>query len=184
MFHRVAAVRATRNGSIGLIGTQATVASGAYDRAVAGTGAEVRLVSAACPAFVEFVERGDTSSDELLRLARGYLEPLRREGVDTLILGCTHYPLLRGVIEAALPGVELVDSGAAVAGDLARALSRLGVQAGGAGAETGATRRAEYYVTDDPERFRAVGVRFLGHDIEGPHLADLAPDGTAAGGET
>jgi glutamate racemase len=116
-----------------------------------------------------------------------YLEPLRARDIDTLILGCTHYPLLRDVIETTLPGVTLVDSGAAVAGDLARALARLGIEADGGpaagpraagGARRAATQHAEYYVTDDPERFRDVGVRFLGHDIEGPHLADLTADPT------
>jgi hypothetical protein len=87
-----------------------------------------------------------------------------------------------------------VDSGAAVTADLARALGRLGISAGAAGAAAdaartadataAATRRAEYYVTDDPERFRTVGVRFLGHDIEGPHLAELTHDDTAATGDS
>jgi len=114
-----AAVRATRNRAIGLIATQATVASGAYDRAVAAIGADVRLVSAACPAFVEHVERGDTSSEELLGLARGYLEPLRREGVDTLILGCTHYPMLSGLIQLVMgEGVVLVSSAEETAKDV------------------------------------------------------------------
>src|SRR5439155_27195159 len=93
-----AAVRVTHNRRIGVIGTQATVASGAYDRAVARTGENVELFSRACPAFVDFVERGDTSSPELVAFAEEYLEPLRAAGIDTLILGCTHYPLPSGLI--------------------------------------------------------------------------------------
>ena len=102
-----AGIAATRNRKIGLIGTQATVASGAYDRAVAATRANVMLVSKACPRFVEFVERGDTTSDEVVEVAREYLMPLKEEGVDTLILGCTHYPLLTGVIKYVM-GDEVV----------------------------------------------------------------------------
>jgi glutamate racemase len=94
-----AALAATRNRRVGLIGTQVTVSSRAYDRAVEKSRANVTLVSAACPRFVEFVENGDTTSDELLRTAERYLSPLRQGGVDTLILGCTHYPLLAGVIQ-------------------------------------------------------------------------------------
>jgi len=102
-----AGIAATRNRKIGLIGTQATVASGAYDRAVAATRANVMLVSKACPRFVEFVERDDTTSDEVVEVAREYLMPLKEEGVDTLILGCTHYPLLTGVIKYVM-GDEVV----------------------------------------------------------------------------
>lgn len=102
-----AAIAATRNRRIGLIGTEATVASGAYDDAVASTKANVTLISRACPRFVEFVERGDQASDELLAVAHEYLDPLKEDGVDTLILGCTHYPLLSGMIHYVM-GEEVV----------------------------------------------------------------------------
>jgi glutamate racemase len=94
-----AAAAATRNRRIGVIGTTATVSSGAYDRALAALHSEATLVGKACPRFVEFVERGDTTSEELLEVAREYLAPLVSAGIDTLILGCTHYPLLSGVIQ-------------------------------------------------------------------------------------
>jgi len=93
-----AAVRTTRNGRIGVIGTELTIRSRTYDRAVAATGADVELFSAACPKFVEFAERGQDTGAELI-VAQDYLTPLKDEGIDTLILGCTHYPLLRGVIQ-------------------------------------------------------------------------------------
>lgn len=106
-----AAVAATRNRRIGLIGTEATVSSGAYDRAVADTKANVTLFSEACPRFVEFVERGDTTSDELLKIAEEYLQPLKDQDVDTLLLACTHYPLLTGVIQYVMgEGVLLISS--------------------------------------------------------------------------
>ena len=102
-----------------MIGTQATVASGAYDRAVAATGAPVTLRSQACPVFVEHVERGDTTSDELRTAARGYLSPLMADGIDTLIMGCTHYPLLSGLLQLELgPDVVLVSSAEETAKDV------------------------------------------------------------------
>ena len=97
-----AAIAATRNGLIGVIGTEVTISSGSYNDAVAKQGPGVTLVSRACPRFVEFVERGDSTSDELLGEAERYLAPLRTSGVDTVILGCTHYPLLSGVIRYVL----------------------------------------------------------------------------------
>lgn len=118
-----AGVAATRNRRIGLIGTEATVGSRAYDRAVAATRANVTLVSQACPRFVEFVERGDTTSDELVAVAEGYLRPLKQAGVDTLILGCTHYPLLTGVIQDIMgEDVVLISSAEATATEVYRKL--------------------------------------------------------------
>jgi glutamate racemase len=158
-----AAVRATRNGRVGMIGTKATVASGAYDRAVAAIGAPVRLFSAACPAFVEHVERGDTSSPALLERAREYLEPLKREGVDTLILGCTHYPMLSGLIRVVMGAeVVLVSSAeetakdvysALLASDLLRAAPDEPVH--------------EFLTTGEPEQFRRIAHHFLGPSLGG-----------------
>ena len=106
-----ALVSATRSGHIGVIGTVATVGSGAYQRAVAATGADVDLTCAACPGFVEFVERGETSGDEVTVLAERLLAPVREAQVDTLLLGCTHYPYLGRVIgEVMGPDVVLVSS--------------------------------------------------------------------------
>ena len=114
-----AALAATRNRRVGLIGTEATVASGAYDDAVAATHANVKLISRACPRFVEFVESGDTTSEELMRVAEEYLQPLKDQEVDTLILGCTHYPLLSGVISYVMgDGVVLVSSAEVTANEV------------------------------------------------------------------
>jgi glutamate racemase len=93
-----ALVTATRTGRVGVIGTVGTIASGAYDRAIAATGVPVLLSSAACPGFVEFVERGQTSGDEIEILADRLLAPMRAAEIDTLLLGCTHYPYLARVI--------------------------------------------------------------------------------------
>lgn len=114
-----AAVSATRNRRIGLLGTEATVSSGAYERAVVATRANVVLRARACPRFVDFVERGDTASPELLEVAEDYLAPLRGAGVDTVILGCTHYPLLAGVVQYVMgEDVVLISSAEATANEV------------------------------------------------------------------
>ncbi|HYI44512.1 MAG TPA: glutamate racemase [Actinomycetota bacterium] len=102
-----AAVAATRNRRIGMIGTEATVDSEAYESAMAKTRANVEFFVQACPKFVEFVESGDTTSDALIAAAEEYLLPLKEKAIDTLILGCTHYPLLSGVIQYVM-GEEVV----------------------------------------------------------------------------
>jgi glutamate racemase len=154
-----AAIRATRNGVIGVIGTQATIASGAYQRAV---GSAAELHAAACPAFVEHVERGDTTSQELRRAARAYLAPLRRAGVDTLILGCTHYPLLAGLLQLELgPDVVLVSSAEETAKDVYAALLRDGLCRDGS-----EPPHHVFLTTGDPDRFRALAEVFLGgHEL-------------------
>lgn len=114
-----AAIAATRNRRIGLIGTEATVRSGAYDRSVEATRENVVLLSQACPRFVDFVEKGDTTSEELIAVAEEYLAPLKAQDVDTLILGCTHYPLLTGVIKYVMgEGVVLISSAEVTANEV------------------------------------------------------------------
>jgi glutamate racemase len=180
-----AAVGATRSGRIGLIGTQATVASGAYQRAVASADGDTELFAAACPRFVEFVEAGDTTSAELLDAATAYLGPLRDAGVDTLILGCTHYPFLRGAIHHVMgDGVLILSSAEATADDVYETLSRQRLLA--EGGERAPGHRFES--TGDPERFAALGTRFLGPEVRAVrHVppAELSGDhvrATAAGG--
>ena len=114
-----AAAKTTRNGKVGLIGTKATVSSGSYDRALAEFAPELRMFSYACPRFVDFVERGETASDELVAVAEDYLAPLKADGVDTVILGCTHYPLLSGVIQYVMgEDVVLVSSAKVTANEV------------------------------------------------------------------
>ena len=106
-----ALVTASRSGRVGVIGTVGAIGSGAYERAVAATGADVHLTGAACPGFVEFVERGQTTGDEVTILAERLLAPVKAAGVDALLLGCTHYPYLARVIgEVMGPDVTLVSS--------------------------------------------------------------------------
>jgi glutamate racemase len=165
-----AAVRVTRNGRVAMIGTEATVKSGAYDRAIEATGADVELVSAACPAFVDFVERGDTSSEELLSLARGYLEPLKRGGIDTLILGCTHYPMLSGLIQYLMgEDVVLVSSAEETAKDVYSTLRSSNLLR-----ERGGEPAHEFLTTGDPGQFRSIAHHFLGPALGGVEAVAVA----------
>ncbi|MDQ4142264.1 MAG: glutamate racemase [Actinomycetota bacterium] len=118
-----AAAAATRSGRIGLIGTSVTVSSGAYDAALAAVNGDLELISKACPRFVDFVERGETASEEVVAAAQEYLLPLKSARIDTLILGCTHYPLLSGVIQYVLgKDVVLISSARVTANEVFAAL--------------------------------------------------------------
>jgi len=168
-----AALRATRSRKVGVIGTEATIASGAYERAAARTQLLTELHPQACPAFVEHVERGDTSSDELLGLARRYLEPLRAAGIDTLILGCTHYPLLSGLIQYVMgDDVVLISSAEETAKDVYAVLLDHDLQRDEAGPPT-----HEFLSTGDPGVFQSLAERFLGPELTEVHAA-LAPVGS------
>lgn len=166
-----AAVAAARTqGSVGVIATEGTIRSGAYRRALLTLRPDLVVHERACPLFVALAEEGWTDGDVASLVADRYLAPLRdaEHGPDTLILGCTHYPLLAGVIQQALPGVTLVDSATATA---AAVVARL--------AETRLTRepthlgRSRYLVTDHLERFVAVGERFLGAPPVPAEVVDL-----------
>jgi glutamate racemase len=160
------AVATTRTGRIGVIGTRATIASGAYDDAFAAA-RDVEVTSVACPRFVDFVERGMTSGRQVLGLAQGYLEPLQRAKVDTVVLGCTHYPLLAGVLQIVLgPDVTLVSSAEETAKDVVRVLmtNDLAREPDSADSSPGHAPH-EFLATGDPEPFRRLGRRFLGPEI-------------------
>ncbi|MGH2662276.1 MAG: glutamate racemase [Actinomycetota bacterium] len=164
-----AGLRATRNGRIGVIGTVATIDSGAYDRAVAGQ--PVTLHSAACPEFVPFVERGDTTSPELLAAAREYLAPLVDAGVDTLILGCTHYPLLSGLLQRVMGSeVVLISSAEETAKDVYAALLDGDLSSG-----DGSTPRHDFLCSGDPESFLALATRFLGPEATEVRATSVQP---------
>jgi glutamate racemase len=161
-----AAARVTRTGRVGVIGTQSTVASGAYQRALAELIPGAVVTARACPLFVPLAEEGWTDpADEVVRIvARRYLAPIREAGVDVVVLGCTHYPLLAGAIAAELPGVTLVDSAAAIAAEVAGRFP-------GAAAPGQATHA--FFVTDTPDRFLAVAPRFLGRPVATARHVDV-----------
>jgi glutamate racemase len=154
------AVRATRNGRIGVIGTQLTIDSGAYDRAIADTGKDVTLFSQACPRFVELIEEGVTDGSDVY-VAHDYLAPLLREGVDTLILGCTHYPLLMGVITFVM-GREIVQISSA---EEAAREAFVRITESGLRAPAEATATYRFACSGDPTRFETLGRRFLGPQV-------------------
>ncbi|MGI8682119.1 MAG: glutamate racemase [Mycobacteriales bacterium] len=156
------AVAATRNGRVGVIGTSATITSRAYDDAFAAA-PHLSLTSVACPRFVEFVERGDTFTPELMSVAETYLEPLIAAGTDTLVLGCTHYPLLTGVISYVVgDAVTLVNSAEETAKDVYRELAL----AGRFRDESLPPPEHRFIATGDPEPFARLGRRFLGPEID------------------
>jgi glutamate racemase len=156
------AVAATRNGRVGVICTRATAASMAYDDAFAAA-PQVRLHTRACPRFVEFVERGVTSGPELLSVAHAYLDPLVDAGVDTLVLGCTHYPLLTGPISYVMgDGVTLVSSAEETAKDVYGLLLRHRLERD---ADLGPPTH-HFLTTGEPEQFQEVGRRFLGPELD------------------
>ena len=161
-----AAIRETRNGRIGVIGTRATIASGAYDAAIAAAarraGIRARVFSQACPLLVPLAEEGLENSKAAHEVLRVYLAPLQRKKIDTLILGCTHYPPFRRALRKVLgPKVRLVDSGEATAKRLARAAKA----AGTAGNGTARDGWLHCYVSDIPRQFEAIGRRFLGRSM-------------------
>ncbi len=152
------AVAATRNGRVGVIGTQATITSGAYPDALVAA-PHVVVTGAACPQFVGFIERGITSGRALLGLARGYLEPLQRADVDTLILGCTHYPLLAGLIGLVMgDGVTLVSS----ADETAREVYRVLTERDRFRPDSLPPPAHRFHSTGDPALFARLAQRFLG----------------------
>lgn len=165
------AVAATRNGRIGVIGTAATIASGAYQDAFAAA-RDMQITGVACPQFVDFVERGITSGRQVLGLAQAYLEPLQHAGVDTLVLGCTHYPLLSGLIQLVMgEQVTLVSSAEETAKDLLRVLTEAELLR--PHDAPAATRIFE--ATGDPDSFAALAARFLGPAITGVRHTALPP---------
>lgn len=155
------AVKVTKTGQVGVICTVATATSQSYDDAVAAVPG-VRLHTAPCPLFVDYVERGVTGGDELLELARGYLEPLQAAGIDTLILGCTHYPLLTGVLSYVLgDAVTLVSSSEECAKATYAALTDRGLARP---ADRIGERR--FLTTGNPERFSGIGHRLIGTALD------------------
>jgi glutamate racemase len=156
-----AAVRATRTGRIGVIGTAGTIRSGAYVRAIHAEAPDASVVALACPLFVPLVEEGWTSHDATKLVAREYLAPFTSDAVDTLVLGCTHYPLLKPLIaEIVGPGVRLIDSAEETAADTRRMLAANAIQS----TELEAAYR--FIASDDPQQFLTLGQRFFGASIE------------------
>ena len=162
------AVATTRNGRIGVIGTSGTINSGAYQD-LFSVNPNVEITAQACPRFVDFVERGIPSGRQILGVAQAYIEPLQTAGVDTLVLGCTHYPLLSGVIQLAIgDNVTLVSSAEETAKDVLKQLSTTDMLA-----DESTTPTHHFESTGDPELFSQLAKRFLGPHVT--HVEKLEP---------
>ncbi len=165
------AVAATRNQHVGVISTQATKTSRAYEDAFAAAPG-ITVTTQACPRFVEFVERGETAGPELLRVAHEYLDPVAAAGVDTLILGCTHYPLLTGAVSYVMgDGVTLVSSAEETAKDVYRVL----VAGDLLRSEDLPEPKHRFLTTGDPSQFQELSRRFLGPEVSGVEAAGTTP---------
>jgi glutamate racemase len=163
----MAAVSSTRNKRVGIIGTRATVNSNAYTNAVRQLNGDVQVFAQECPLFVPLAEEGWIDHKVTDAVAREYLFPLKQEKVDALILGCTHYPILKKAIASAVDGnVTLIDSGEATAVEVGRVLDEKGLR-------NPSTERAnlQFYVSDIPAKFAEVGERFLGQRLGRVHKA-------------
>jgi glutamate racemase len=164
-----AAVSATRGQRVGVIGTNGTIGSGAYQAAIAQLLPEAHIVAHACPLFVPLAEEGFVNHDATSLIARDYLAPLRDEGVDALVLGCTHYPLLRPVIQQVMgPDCAIVDSATTTAHALATVLEADGLLRAGAGAGT-----RHFYATDISPRFQEIARAFFGPSFGALEHVDL-----------
>ena len=161
-----AAVRASGGGHIGVIGTVGTVRSGAYERAIRELEPDARITVRACPLLVPLLEEGWMDHPVTLQVAQEYLEPLMKGGIDTLVLGCTHYPLLKPLLCKVLGrGVALIDSAAETAAELGRVLKERDLEAPGGSAPT-----HRFIASDDPLQFLQLGQRFLTDAIEGVEI--------------
>jgi glutamate racemase len=164
-----AAASAMRRGPIGVIGTAGTIASNAYARAIHSVKPGAAVEQKACPLFVPLVEEGwfDHPAAELIALE--YLEPLKRANVDVLVLGCTHYPLLKPLLQRTMgPEIRLIDSGEETAATVEGALHSSGLNA-----PAGAASAHRFVVSDDEARFRQVGSRFIGERLRKAEVVPL-----------
>ncbi|MBI5329042.1 MAG: glutamate racemase [Betaproteobacteria bacterium] len=165
----LSALAATRNRRIGVIGTPTTINSNAYARAIHAIEPDVHLTSRACPLFVPLVEEGWLEHEVTRLTAEEYLRPVLGEHVDTLVLGCTHYPLLKPMLaRVAGPGVALVDSADAMAEQAAALLSERGLHN-----PARLPPEYQYWVTDVPLRFQSIGESFLGRSLNNIHVVQL-----------
>ncbi len=152
-----ASVKATKNGKIGVIGTLGTISSGAYQRAIHEIDPQKKVYSVACPLFVALAEEGYIIKRATYLIAKEYLEPLIKRKVDTLVLGCTHYPLLKRVISKVMgKEVKLIDSAEETAVEVKKVLTQKGLLK-----RTSKTPLRRFFVSDVPDRFVEVGERFL-----------------------
>ena len=157
-----AAVRRSAGGHIGVIGTEGTIRSGAYERAIRALKPDARITTRACPLFVPLVEEGWVNHPAACLVAQEYLAPLIAQEIDALVLGCTHYPLLKTLLASVLgPNVALIDSAAETAAEIGSVLRANDLEA-----PPGSVPDHRFIASDDPQQFLRLGQRFLGDAIE------------------
>jgi len=164
-----AALRASRNNCIGVIGTRATISSKAYENTLKALSddVEVKVITQSCPLFVPIVEEGWERHHASRLIAEEYLKKFDKKNIDTLVLGCTHYPMLHNLLSELMPGVSLIDSGEHAAVASVRILGEKGLLADER-SEYSFTPKTEFYVTDIPAVFHELSKRFLGFEINQP----------------
>ena len=164
-----AAIAASRGGRVGVIGTAGTILSNAYQRAIHARAPQLEVLQQPCPLLVPLVEEGWFEHEAARLIAADYLRPLKDARVDALVLGCTHYPLLRPLLQREMgPDVRLIDSGEETAHALEEILRRAGLLAA-----PGAEPSHRFAVSDDEARFRLVGARFIGERLSGAEVVAL-----------
>jgi len=150
------AAQTTAKGRVGVIGTRATIASGAYEKALAKAAPRIKVFTKATPLLAPLVEEGWINKKETKMIVKDYLSFFGKSGIDTLVLGCTHYPLLKGVIAGVMPGVKIIDSAGAAAKEARSILASKGMNA----SKNNRVKTA-FYVTDTPDTFNKLGKMFL-----------------------
>jgi len=172
----LAAVSSTLTGKVGVIGTEGTIASGAYRRAITRLDRDIEVVETSCPLFVPLAEEGWTDREVTLVIAHEYLTPLRDAAVDVLVLGCTHYPILKATIAKVFgPSVKLIDSAEETAKEVGERLEDLDLKRLG-----GEPPEHKFFVSDVPHRFREQAERFLGAPL--PNVSVVTVDETTCSG--
>jgi len=163
------AVRMTKTGKVGVIGTPSTIKSSAYKKAMENIAPEIKVYSEACPLFVPLAEEGWTEGEIAELTAKKYLKPFKESGIDVLILGCTHYPLLKNVIQKVMgDGITLIDSAEETALEIERVLKENDISN-----KNPSPSQREFYLTDVSETFISVAGRFLGEEIQEVNRIDL-----------
>ncbi len=166
-----AALEITKNNRVGVIGTRGTIQSGTYERKLNEKRKGVTVISQACPLFVPIAEEGWLNGDVTERIVEIYLSPLQKQGIDTLILGCTHYPLLKSVIDKAFGNtINIIDSAEETAKLVARRLKLIGIEN-----HQKKPVKHDFYVSDIPYHFQEIGERFLGTKLESLTCIDFEP---------
>ncbi len=156
-----AAAKSTKNNIIGIAGTPSTIGSGAFSNALLNINPDFNIVSAACPLFVPLVENGFVSPDEEITklAAKIHLKNIIESGADTLILGCTHYPIIAGAISSVIPNASLINVGAAAAEEVREIIATRGTS------DTSRKGKVEYFVSDEPQGFERIASIFLDEEI-------------------